>query len=230
MPPAGSGSGLAGDAGDGDPAGRQTSYEPAHSVQEAGARSGSVGFQHFAICLWPGRTLGLQVRGRFLPGGGRATTRCTGSQGGTAGRGTYSRPAGTAWQNRADSRLIHSRRTPQSRAVRANYGYSPTEAVPNHSPHPQHDGRSAAVRAGSSAGIVSNGSPGSHTRRVRPSSPRSNPFHGLDGIEDTRARHDAPSPGPSAPRAMPQHRATGHATQRWQRGRTFLPLVKSRQR
>jgi hypothetical protein len=84
-------------------------------------------------------------------------------------------------------------------------------------PAPQHEGRSAAVRAGSSASIVSNGSPGSHTGCFGPSRPRSNPFHGLDGIEDTRARHDAPSPGPSVPRAMPQHRVTGHATQRWQR-------------
>jgi hypothetical protein len=47
-----------------------------------------------ALCrvLRPERKLQGQVRGRFLPGGGRATTRCTGNQGGTAGRGTYSRP------------------------------------------------------------------------------------------------------------------------------------------
>jgi hypothetical protein len=124
---------------------------------------------------------------------------------------------GTAWHNQADSRLIHSRRTPQSRPAPANYGSSPTEAVWNRAQQPQHDGSGAAVRAGSSAGIVSNGSPGSHTGRVRPSSPRGNLLHGLDGIEDTRARHNAPSPGPSAPRAMPRPRVTGHATLRWHR-------------
>jgi hypothetical protein len=121
-------------------------------------------------------------------------------------------PTGTAWHNQADSCLIHSRRTPQSRAAPANYGYRPTGAVPNRAQQPRHDGSSAAVRAGSSAGTVSDGSPGSHTGRVSPRSPRSNPFHGLDGIEDTRARHNAPSPGPSAPWARPRPRVAGHAT------------------
>ena len=231
MPPAGSGSGLAGDAGDGDPAGRQTSYEPAHSVQEAGRLVQDPPVSSTLPCA-SGRGVGWGCRcaADFCRAGdvprpavpaAKAVQRVVAHTHG---------PTGTAWHNRADSRLIHSRRTPQSRAVRANYGYSPTEAVPNHSPHPQHDGRSAAVRAGGSAGIVSNGSPGSHTRRVRPSSPRSNPFHGLDGIEDTRARHDAPSPRPvrtAGHATAPRYRATPPSDGR---GRTFLPLVKSRQR
>jgi hypothetical protein len=142
-----------------------------------------------ALCrvLRPERKLQGQVRGRFLPGGGRATTRCTGSQGGVPGRGTYSRALRHCLAQAGDSRLIHSRGTPQSRAAPANYGHRPTEAVPNRAQHPQHDGSSAAARAGSRAGIVSNGSPGSHTGRVSPHIPRSNPFHGR-GADDCGVR------------------------------------------
>jgi hypothetical protein len=205
MPPAGPGSGLAGDAGDGDPAGRQTGREPAHSAQDAGRLVQDLPVSSTLPCAsdrgvgWGCRCAADFCRAGDVPRpavpAAKAVQRVVAHTHG---------PTGTAWRNRADSRLIHSRRTPQSRAGPANSGYSPTETVRNRAQQPQHDGRSAAVRAGSSAGIVSNGSPGSHTGRVRPSSPRSNPFHGLDGIEDTRTRHDAPSPGPSAPR--------GHAT------------------
>ena len=161
--------------------------------------------------VWP-------VRGRPSP-----RMPLAGSGSGLAGDARDRDPAG---RNQADSRLIHSCRTPQSRAAPANYGYGPTEAVRDRAQQPQHDGRSAALRAGSSAGIVSNRSPGSHTGRVRSSSPRSNPFHGLDGIEDTRARHDAPSPRPVRPRAMPEPRRQGTPPSDT-RGRTFLPLVRA---
>ena len=162
-------------------------------------------FPALAVCLRPERKLRVQVRGRFLPGGGRATARCTGSQGGVAGRGTYSRAQRHRMAQPGASCLIHSRRTPRSRAAEANFAYSPAEAARNRAQHPQHDGRGAAVRTGSSAGFISNCSPGRHTGRVSSSSPRSNPFHGLEGIEDTRARHDAPSPRPV--------RTAGHALQ-----------------
>jgi hypothetical protein len=58
---------------------------PWRSVSSA-ARSGlgrrllQRNFLLFAVCLRPERRLWAQVRGRFLPGGGRATTRCTGAK------------------------------------------------------------------------------------------------------------------------------------------------------
>jgi hypothetical protein len=132
---------------------------------------------------------------------------------------------GTAWHNQADSCLVHSRRTPRWPAALANYACSPTEAVRNRLQHPQHDGRSAAVRAGSSAGIVSNRSPGSHTGRVSPGRPRSNPFHGLDGTASSRR-----GTGPSDSRRETDrglrpglHMAAGRPRPREGRGRVPRP-------
>jgi hypothetical protein len=197
MPPAGSGSGLAGDSGDGDPAGRQTGREtsPLGSGRRP-ARSDPPVSSTLPCASGRGVGFGCRCAADFCRAGDVPRPAVPAAKAVQRVEAHTHDPAGTVWHNRADSRLIHSRRAPQSRAVPANCGCSPIEAVRNRAPQPQHDGRSAAVRAGSSAGIVSNGSPGSHTRRGRPSSPRSNPFHGLDGIEDTRARHDAPSPRP----------------------------------
>ena len=68
------------------------------------------------------------------------------------------------------------------------------------------------MRAGSSGGIVSDRRPGRRSGRVSSCSPHGNPFHGLDGIEDTRTRHDAPFPRPvrtagsaTAPRYRARH-------------------------
>jgi hypothetical protein len=73
-------------------------------------------------------------------------------------------------------------------------------AVPHRCQHPPHEGGGAAMGAGSSGGFAITRLPSGHTGRASRSGPRGRPFHGLDSVEDTRARHDAPSPYSPAPR------------------------------
>src|SRR5262252_1779464 len=73
-------------------------------------------------------------------------------------------------------------------------GSAPAAACPKpyRSQHPPPQGDDAALRAG-------NRSPGRPTSHAIGGSPHSDPLHGLDSVEDTRTRHDAPSPDSSAP-------------------------------
>lgn len=101
--------------------------------------------------------------------------------------------------------------------------------VVQHGQHVPYQGGDAAIRAGSGVGLALNRSFGRRAWRASPNGPRGSPFHGLDGVEDTRTRHDAPSPGQSAPRprrwlgtdACARVRATGPQQRR---RRENLPL------
>ena len=77
-------------------------------------------------------------------------------------------------------------------AVLANSARRGTNAVAYCGQNPPRQGRGALTRARSSGGLVISRPPGRHTGSV----PRGSLLHCLDSIEDTRARHDAPSPRP----------------------------------
>jgi len=127
---------------------------------------------------------------------------------------------------------VRPRRAAQP-AVLANSARRGTNAAAYCGQNPPRQGRGALTRARSSGGLVISRPPGRHTGSV----PRGSPLHCLDSIEDTRARHDAPSPRPvrhrdrapgwpSWPALAADHRpAAGDGA-----GRNFLPVVQSGQR
>jgi hypothetical protein len=87
---------------------------------------------------------------------------------------------------------VRPRRAAQ-RPAQANPARSATDAVPRRGQHPPPKRPDAAIRVHSSGGPVTSRPPGGH---AGPAS-RGSPLHGPDGIQDTQARHDAPSPRPA---------------------------------
>jgi hypothetical protein len=66
--------------------------------------------------------------------------------------------------------------------------------------HAPYTGGDVAMRAGSGKRPAVSRPPGRCAGRVSRGGPRSRPFYGLDGVEDTRTRHDLPPPLSPAPR------------------------------
>jgi hypothetical protein len=114
----------------------------------------------------------------------------------------------------------------QPPAAPASLGRGAADAVAHRGQHPPRTVGDAALRAGNSSGLTSNRSPGRHVGRSRP---RGSSFHGLDGVVDTRARHDAPSPGQFCTATAPSqgHRGLRHpyatGRHRRQRGENLPP-------
>src|SRR5580693_4585544 len=85
--------------------------------------------------------------------------------------------------------LVHPGGIAQAPPATASSARSAT--VVHYGQHVPYTREDPVIRVGSSQRLAINRPPG---RRVGRSGPRSSPFHSLDGIEDTRTRHDIPPP------------------------------------
>jgi hypothetical protein len=122
-------------------------------------------------------------------------------------RGPLRKAAGHLEGSRGGYVLVRPGRAAQSAAAAASYAPGTSGAAAHRGQHPPCEGGHAAAGAASSKRLVIHCPPGRHPAGVSRGSPRSSPFHGLDGVQDTRARHDAPSPrSVRAPPARRQRR------------------------
>ena len=107
----------------------------------------------------------------------------------------YERPGNTWWHKPGRAAWsVCPRRAAQPPASWVSSPRSTTDAVAHRGECPLQDGGGAAISAASPAGLVINRSSSDrHTGGISGSTPASSHFHGLDDVEGTRARHDAPS-------------------------------------
>src|SRR5262249_58456967 len=80
-------------------------------------------------------------------------------------------------------------------AAPAGLAWGTSSAVPHRGRQQPPEGGADAAGAQSLRHVMVAGSAGRYRRRAGRGSPRSGAFHGLHDVEDTRARHDAPSTG-----------------------------------
>jgi hypothetical protein len=146
---------------------------------------------------------------------------------------TRSGPEGTAINPAVSAdgqRLVRTRRAADPPAAPASRARSTADAALHRGQHPPCQGGGPAIGAGASRGFAISRWPGGPTGSV---SPCDRPFHGLDDVEDTRARHDAPSPVQSCTGTAQPCRHRGlrpHAPQaRRQRQRRSLPPSSTEQ-
>src|SRR5215469_15422422 len=125
----------------------------------------------------------------------RSITVTIGAAAGHGTRGPQPVPSLLAGARRLGPALVRPRRAPQPPAAPAAAARGAVGAMPHRGGEPLPEGRPSATGAHSLRHVMAVGSAGRHRRAARLGSPRGGAFHGLHNVEETRARHDAPSPG-----------------------------------